>query len=144
MPGNRSHFSLRGLPLKLRSFALLVLMPVCPLVAQITLPKVLSSHMVVQRDLPVHVWGFADPNGDVRVTFRGESRSTHADHLGQWSVYLSPGGAGGPFDLTVREDGNPATGSNASAAPVVLSDVVVGDVWLASGQSNMEFPMSRS
>jgi sialate O-acetylesterase len=136
--------------LKLRPFfflaalALLSLMQTSSLFGQISLPKVLGSHMVVQRDLPVHVWGMATPNEGVTVTFRGESRNAHADHLGQWSLYLAPGGAGGPFQLTVH--GAAAdSGSNASGEPpIVLDDVLVGDVWLASGQSNMEFPMSRA
>lgn len=116
-------------------------MPACVLVAQVTLPKVLSSHMVLQRDLPVHIWGMAAPDQSLTISFRGESRTTHADSLGQWSVYLSPGAAGGPFDLTVQaaaENGGPAP------PPIVLTDILVGDVWLASGQSNMEFPLSRS
>jgi sialate O-acetylesterase len=104
--------------------------------------------MVVQRDFPVHIWGLAAPNQAVAVTFRGESRSTHADRLGQWSVYLSPGSAGGPFDLTVQGEALLARQGPAAAGPpaqlIVLNDVLVGDVWLASGQSNMEFPMSRS
>ena len=70
--------------------------------AQVTLPKVLSSHMVIQRDLPVHVWGNATPGEPVAVSFRGESRGTEADALGHWSVYLKPGSAGGPFQLTVK------------------------------------------
>jgi sialate O-acetylesterase len=115
-------------------------MPACTLFGQVILPKVLSSHMVVQRDLPVHVWGTAAPNQAVTITFRGESRSTHADPIGQWSVYLSPGAAGGPFDLTVQS----AAADSATPLPIVLTDILVGDVWLASGQSNMEFPMSRS
>ncbi len=126
--------------MKLRSFCLFALMPPCAVFAQITLPKVLSSHMVVQRDLPVHVWGLADSNQAVTVSFRGESRTAHADRLGRWSIYLSPGAAGGPFDLTVQGGEN----AGAAHAPIVLNDVLVGDVWLASGQSNMEFPMSRS
>ncbi|MGC2615020.1 MAG: sialate O-acetylesterase, partial [Terracidiphilus sp.] len=64
--------------------------------AQVTLPRVLSSHMVIQRDLPVHVWGNAAPGQPVAVSFRDESRGTEADQLGHWSVYLKPGSAGGP------------------------------------------------
>ena len=116
-------------------------MPACTLFGQVTLPKVLSSHMVVQRDLPVHVWGTATPDQAVTVSFRGESRSTYADPIGQWSVYLSPGAAGGPFDLTVQ--GAATDSASATPPPIVLNDILVGDVWLASGQSNMEFPMSR-
>jgi sialate O-acetylesterase len=101
--------------------------------ADIRLPNVLADHMVVQRGLPVHVWGMAAPAESVSVSFRGESRSAAADELGRWSVYLGPGEAGGPFELTVR--GN---------STIVLRDVLVGDVWVASGQSNMEWPLERA
>jgi sialate O-acetylesterase len=100
--------------------------------AEVTLPALLSDHMVVQRGLPVHVWGMATPAETVLATFRGETQSAIADDLGRWSLYFSPGGAGGPFQLTVK-------GTNV----ITLSDVLVGDVWVASGQSNMEFPMTE-
>jgi sialate O-acetylesterase len=74
----------------------------------------------------------ASPGEAVSVAFRGESRSTTADDLGRWSVYLSPGEAGGPFQMSVK-------GTNS----ITLNDVLVGDVWVASGQSNMEFPMTE-
>jgi sialate O-acetylesterase len=98
--------------------------------ADVTLPALLADHMVIQRGLPVHVWGMAAPHENVAAAFRGETKSTSADELGRWSVYLSPGEAGGPFQMTVK-------GTNT----IVLTDVLVGDVWVASGQSNMEFPM---
>lgn len=98
--------------------------------AEVRLPKVLASHMVVQRDLPVHVWGWAAPNEAVTVSFRGESKSTVTSDLGVWSLFLAPGGAGGPFQMTVK-------GNNS----INLDDVLVGDVWIASGQSNMEFAL---
>lgn len=106
--------------------------------AQITLPKVLSDHMVIQRDLPVHVWGRATPGQQVSVTFRDETKIVTANPLGRWNAYLKPGAAGGPFDMTVR--GN----SNGAAQSVVIQDILVGDLWIASGQSNMEFPMERA
>ena len=68
--------------MKFRLLALLFLLPCVVLSAQVTLPKILASHMVVQRDLPVHVWGLAAPSVDVAVTFRGETRSARADRLG--------------------------------------------------------------
>jgi sialate O-acetylesterase len=100
--------------------------------ADVTLPSPLADHMVVQRGLPVHLWGMASPHEPVTVTFRSETKTTHADELGRWSLYLSPGEAGGPFEMTVK-----------AANMIVLKDVLVGDVWVASGQSNMEFPMKE-
>jgi sialate O-acetylesterase len=96
--------------------------------ADVTLPALLGDHMVIQRGLPVHIWGKAAEGESVSVEFRGNTKSTIADSIGQWSVYLPPAEAGGPFDLTVK-------GSNT----IRVLDVVVGDVWVASGQSNMEF-----
>ena len=103
-----------------------------PVYADASLPALLADHMVIQHGLPVHIWGMAAPHEAVTVTFRSEMKSATADDDGRWSVYLSPGEAGGPFDLKVK-----ATNT------IVLSDILVGDVWVASGQSNMEFPMSE-
>jgi len=88
--------------------------------------------MVIQRDQPVHIWGHAAPDEAVGVTFRGATQSAKADALGRFSVYLAPGGAGGPFDLTVK-------GNNT----IAFKDILVGDVWIASGQSNMEFKLRQ-
>jgi sialate O-acetylesterase len=98
--------------------------------ADVTVPALLADHMVVQRGLPVHVWGMAAPQEAVSVTFRGETKSCIADDDGRWSVYLSPGEAGGPFQMSIKA-------TNA----ITLNDILVGDVWVASGQSNMEFAM---
>src|ERR1700722_19588177 len=99
--------------------------------ADVTLPALLADHMVIQRGLPVHVWGMAAPHEAVSATFRGETKSTTAADDGRWSVFLSPGEAGGPFPLLVK-----ATNT------ITLSDILVSDVWVASGQSNMEFPVT--
>jgi len=110
---------------------------------QVNLPKILSSHMVIQRDLPVHIWGTSQPGEGVQVSFRGETRGATAGALGRWSVYLKPGAAGGPFELTVK--GTPPLGDGTAAVQTItLSDVLVGDVWVASGQSNMEFAMRQA
>lgn len=101
--------------------------------AAVTLPALLSDRMVVQQDLPVHAWGRADPGEEVSVAFRGQQKSSIADSSGRWDVYLDPRQAGGPFEMTVR-------GSNT----IVLRDVYVGEVWVASGQSNMVWPLERS
>jgi sialate O-acetylesterase len=136
--------------LRLFLLPLLSLVPSVALRAQVTLPKILSDHMVIQRDLPVHVWGMAAPGEQVSVAFRGETRSTTAGELGRWSLYLSPGKAGGPFTMTVTGTPADAAGGAAfsatQAAPqtITLNDILAGDVWVASGQSNMEFMMHQA
>jgi sialate O-acetylesterase len=132
--------------LKRRLILLMALTPVA-VSAQIVIPKVLSDHMVVQRDLPVHVWGRAPVGEQVSVTFRGQTATGTSDRIGRWSIYLKPGAAGGPFEMTIK--GTPAEVASGSvdvnALPLVaIHDIFVGDVWIASGQSNMEFPMSRA
>ncbi|MGA9957706.1 MAG: sialate O-acetylesterase, partial [Acidobacteriaceae bacterium] len=74
----------------------------------------------------------ATPNETVSVTFRGETQTTTTGPLGRWSVYLKPGKAGGPFSMEVH-----------GSSTIMLQDVLVGDIWIASGQSNMEFPMAE-
>ncbi len=112
--------------------ALLVLLAVSAR-ADVTLPTLFADHMVVQRGLPVHIWGMAAPGESVSASFRGETRSTTADELGRWNLYLAAGDAGGPFQMTVQ-----------GASTITLHDVLVGDVWVASGQSNMELPLTRA
>jgi sialate O-acetylesterase len=124
---------MRKTVLKLQSILLFALLPVA-ISAQVTLPKILSDHMVVQRDVPVHVWGLADKGETVSVDFRGESRTAMTDQIGHWSVYLKPGAAGGPFEIKVQ-------GGKANEPAITIHDVLVGDVWVASGQSNMEMPL---
>jgi sialate O-acetylesterase len=114
---------------------LLALLPGTLAPAEVTLPKIIADHMVVQREMPVHVWGMAAPGEEVSVSFRGETRSSKTGRLGRWSVYLPPGEAGGPFQMTVR---------GPAAQNIILDDVLVGDVWVASGQSNMEFEMHKA
>ncbi|HET8548768.1 MAG TPA: sialate O-acetylesterase [Bryobacteraceae bacterium] len=104
------------------------------LLADIRVPLLISSHMVLQRDVPARVWGTASAGEAVTVRFRGQELHTTANELGRWSVHLWPGGAGGPFDLRIEGPAN----------RIAIDDVLVGDVWVASGQSNMEWPMSRA
>jgi sialate O-acetylesterase len=98
--------------------------------AQVRLPNLFSDHMVIQRDTPVHIWGWSGPGEEVSVAFHEQNATTRSNDIGQWSLYLAPESAGGPYQLTVR-----------SKNTVTLSDILVGDVWLASGQSNMEMPL---
>ncbi len=130
--------------MKLRNLLLAALLPGATLCAQVTLPKILASHMVIQRDLPVQVWGMASPGEFVSVNFRGEVGVTRAGELGRWSLYLKPGAAGGPFQMTVQGTPTAETGHASPGQILKLDDVLVGDVWLASGQSNMEFKMHQA
>ena len=100
-------------------------------VAEVELNPLFTDHMVLQRDLPVPVWGTAASGEELTVEFAGQSVKATADEQGAWKAELAPLAASAePRDLVV-------TGSNA----ISLQDVVVGDVWLASGQSNMDAPM---
>lgn len=95
--------------------------------AAVRLPKIFGSHMVLQQGKPLIFWGWADSGEGVSVTIGSDTRQTTASDKGEWKVVLPAQKAGGP--ITVR-----VAGSNT----VLLEDVLVGEVWLASGQSNME------
>ena len=99
--------------------------------ADVRLPHLLSDHAVLQRDRPIHIWGWATPGAHLTAHFHAQTVPTQADRLGAWSLWLAPESAGGPYTLTISGDGGDVT----------LSDLLVGDVWFASGQSNMEMPM---
>ncbi len=115
------------------SFWALLLIAAAPGPAAVKLPRVISDHMMLQRDMPVRIWGQADPGEQVTVSFHGQRVSTRAGAGGRWEVFLAPLAAGGPYELTV-------SGENT----VSVRDVLVGDVWVASGQSNMVWPVERS
>ena len=96
--------------------------------ADVQLPRVFSSHMVLQREMPVPVWGKAVPNEKITVTFAGQSKTATADAKGDWSVQLDP--------LTASNE--PATLTVSGNNQVRLDDVLVGEVWVGSGQSNID------
>lgn len=104
-----------------------------PARADVALPKLISDHLVLQRGRPVQVWGSAAPGEKVAVSIQGKSASTVADAAGDWKLWLPALRAGGPYDLVVR-------GNNT----LTVRDVLVGEVWICSGQSNMEWPLSAS
>ena len=95
--------------------------------ADVQLPALVGSGMVLQRDAKIQIWGWADPREEVRIDFQGQYVRVRADRNGRWSTSLGPYPAGGPYDMTVA-------GKNR----LTLKDILIGDVWLASGQSNME------
>jgi sialate O-acetylesterase len=93
-----------------------------------------TDHAVLQRDRPIPVWGRAQPGEEVTVTLSGATKRVHADAEGRWSVDMPEQPASGPHTLTAR------TATRMQNA----HDVLVGDVWLCSGQSNMEFSVRGS
>lgn len=99
--------------------------------AEVRLPKTLTSYAVLQRDVPIKVWGWADAGETVTVTFNGQTAETTTGEDGKWCVTLKP--------MTAQCDGSDlvVTGKNT----ITLSDVVVGEVWICSGQSNMEWAL---
>ena len=102
--------------------------------ADVKLPKVLASHMVLQQKMPVPIWGTADAGEDVTVSIGDNKAATKAGADGKWSVKLKELTAGGgPLEVVVK-------GKNE----IKLTDVLVGEVWVASGQSNMEWSVSNS
>ncbi|MFG0306645.1 MAG: sialate O-acetylesterase [Phycisphaerales bacterium JB040] len=102
------------------------------------LPSWFSDHAVLQRDADCTIWGIADPRANITVELAGHDAVTAADADGRWSVTLPPSPAGGPHTLTVT-----ASGTHGDAVPEFTSraDILFGDVWLAGGQSNMEWPL---
>jgi sialate O-acetylesterase len=105
--------------------------------AQITLPKVFGDSMVLQRGIKIPVWGSAAPGQHI-IAALGKFRATAiADHAGQWKLHFPILKAGGPYELSISETGKPNT-------EIKLKGILIGDVWLASGQSNMEWQVKQS
>ncbi|KAA6431702.1 sialate O-acetylesterase [Rufibacter glacialis] len=112
-------------------FLLLVLLSF-PGLTQVRLPRLVSNGMVLQRDQELKIWGWAGKKEKVAVSFRGKNYQTQADTAGNWQVKLPAMKAGGPFPMTIK-------GFNT----ITLQDILVGDVWVCSGQSNMETTLTR-
>lgn len=96
----------------------------------VKLPALISDHMVLQAGMPVRIWGTADPGESVRVAMLGQSVATKARENGKWEAWLRPMPAAGPIELTVND--------------VTIHDVLIGEVWVGSGQSNMEFALQTA
>lgn len=100
--------------------------------AKVRLPAILSSHMVLQQNSEVAIWGWADPNETVEVTenWNHKTVSTKANKKGKWRTLIQTPQAGGPYTVKIQ-------GQNT----LLLENVLIGEVWIASGQSNMEMPL---
>ncbi len=102
--------------------------------AEIKLATVFSDHMVLQRNAAIPIWGWAAKGEKITVVFHDQKRQTIADKTGKWIVYLGNEAAGGPYTLSVK----------GKSSHIGLQDILVGEVWVCSGQSNMEWPLSAT
>lgn len=115
-----------------KTIAILICLFSCPALtmANVSMPAIFGTDMVLQRGRPVPVWGKAAPGEAVTVKLADQTKRTQADAKGNWRVDLDTMKAGGPFSMTV-------TGKNT----LTFSNVMIGEVWICSGQSNMEWPL---
>jgi sialate O-acetylesterase len=97
------------------------------------LPSLINDGMVLQQNEEIKIWGWTLPQEEVKVIFKEEEYLTAANAEGEWSLFLPAQKAGGPFEMKII----------AAAEEITVSDILIGEVWLCSGQSNMELPMQR-
>jgi sialate O-acetylesterase len=117
-----------------RYLFLAILLTSTTVFAQLTVSKLYNNHMVIQRNEVIHVWGTSTINEAVSVQFNNKTYHTIADSNGDWLVSLPKMKEGGPFIMTLKS-GNDT---------IVLNDILIGDVWICSGQSNMEWPLAQT
>src|SRR5687768_5896494 len=118
-----------NLNMKNKLVSLLVLCFMAEANAKVTLPKIFTPNMVLQRDKEIKIWGWADNGETVTVRFNGQSLRSKADKLGNWIITLKPMVYGGPYQMTI-----------AGKKDIIrLANILIGDVWICSGQSNMEW-----
>jgi sialate O-acetylesterase len=99
--------------------------------SQVKLPRLIRDSMILQRDAKIKIWGWASPNEKVKLNFNKKDYKTKADAGGNWSLYLPAMKAGGPYIMNIDASNH-----------VTLKDILVGDVWLCAGQSNMVHQMA--
>ena len=102
-----------------------------PLLAQVKLPRLIRDSMVLQRDTKIKIWGWASPNEKIKVKFNNKDFKTTAGSDGKWNVFLPAMKAGGPYVMNIDASNH-----------IALKDILIGDVWICSGQSNMVHQMS--
>ena len=120
---NFSHYYRRAI------FVIALVVSAQSLFAEIRLPTLIGDKMVLQRDTELTIWGWANPGEKVTVRFQEQFYDTESNRDGKWQVELPPQKAGGPFVMEINE--------------IILRDILIGDVWLCSGQSNQETPILR-
>jgi len=102
--------------------------------AGIKLPEIFTDHMVLQRDGPVKIWGDAGKNETITIDFNGQKAKTKANKNGQWMIELKAMQYGGPYNMQI----------SSKSESITLKNVLIGDVWLCSGQSNMEWVLKNT
>ena len=120
-------------PLNLFSLAIVLSIAVSPVYSNVKLPKILSSNMVLQRNTDFKIWGWADKGEKVSVFLNDIKRTTKTGKDGKWMVVFPAMKEGGPYTISIK-------GTNE----IKLTNVMFGDVWVCSGQSNMEWPLSNT
>jgi len=123
--------------MKLKIYILLLLTVTFTAKAQLSMPRVFGSHMVLQRDMDIPVWGNAVPGSEVTVQFDKKQLKVLTGTDGNWMLHLPQCKAGGPFTLIAFQSDKPQQ-------RIEYSDILIGDVWLASGQSNMELQVQQA
>ena len=111
---------------------ILSLLAAITLLGQVRLPKLISDGMVLQRNIEVKIWGWASAGEKISIQFITSTYSANTDNKGNWAVVLPKMQAGGPYEMQI-------SASNS----ITIHDIMIGDVWVCSGQSNMELPMRR-
>lgn len=107
-----------------------------PILAEVRLPGVIGDHMVLQQDKPIAIWGWAEPGERITIRLSGREKTAQTPADGRWRVVFPPLQAGeGALEMTVKGEGGPE---------VIVRDILVGEVWICSGQSNMEWPLSQA
>ena len=101
--------------------------------AKVIVPEIFADNMVLQRNVSIPVWGWADANEKITIQFIKQTKTIKADKNGKWIVRLDAENAGGPYELLIK-------GNNS----IQIKNVLVGEVWLCSGQSNMEWTVGQS
>ncbi len=118
----------------MKKFLVIVFSCICVTAfADVTLPQIFSSNMVLQRDKPLKIWGWADKGEKISVSFNGQNIKTKANKDGSWQLMLKPMSYGGPFEMTI-----------ISKNKISFQNILLGDVWVCSGQSNMEFSLQNT
>lgn len=120
--------------IKQTTTAIILLIATLSLQSQVRMPALFSDNMVLQRNKEIVVWGWAAPKERVELSFRNQKIKATASQSGEWRIILQPSSHGGPYAMKIKGSHNEVTFNN----------ILIGDVWLSSGQSNMEWPVDQS